>query len=163
MRFNIAPIVIETEIPVFIITDKKSKFRTNCFFYQGKNIAVVKYGDTEYVLTTAGEYVFNYKGNVYNSERITTPLPCHVNLADLTDKKIKTLDDNNLIHNWGWFGVNVWKKGKLQDKTHISWTLYDEAMENFATYVKNDITADIIVGLALTDDDNARLTRSYFM
>ncbi len=146
---------LEFEVPVFIITDKK-EYRTNAFFYQGENIAVVKYGDTEYVLTTGGHYIFNYKGSTYNSEKCYKPLPLFANLRDLTDKKIKTLSEHKLIHRWGYFYIRVWENGKTQDKQRIidadklAWSLYDEAMNNFKTYVKNDITADVICGLALT-------------
>ncbi len=172
MRFNVAPIVIETDVPVFIITDRK-EHRTNCFFYQKKNIAVVKYGDTEYVLTTGGvgegHYIFNYKGNTYNNSIEPFTLPRHQKLADLTDKKIAKLREHGLIHTWGYFFIRVFQNGETQDKQHIidadklAWTMYDEAVKNFTIYVKNDITADIICGLALTDDDNARLSQSYFM
>jgi len=154
-------IVMEYEIPVLIITRKIAENRRNSFFYDGQNIAVVKRGDKEYVLTTAGEYVFRYKDTVYNSER----MGMRFKLKTMTDKRIKTLNDGGLIHNWGWFGINVYLEYNeftaVFQETHDVYSNYDEAMDNFKTFIHNDIISDIIAAQAMTDDEIALLTRKY--
>lgn len=153
-------IAMEYEIPVIIVTHKLSRVRTDSFFYDGRNIAVVKYGDKEYVLTTAGEYVFSYRGVVHNSSADDQPL-LHTYVS-LTDKKIKTMDEGGFIHNWGWFGINVWEDGKLLDDAHdVVYSNYDEAMSNFIKFVHDDIISDILAALPITDEEVALLTRRY--
>lgn len=141
-------IVMEYEIPVQVITRKIAENRRNSFFYAGHDIAVVKHGDKEYVLTTAGVYVFRYKDTVYNSERMD-----HMSfkLKTMTDKKIKTLKDEGLIHKWGWFGINIWGKDELLEKACDVYLNYDEAMDNFKTFVHNDIISDIIAAQPMTE------------
>lgn len=171
-------IVMEYEIPVSVITPKLAENRTDSFFYAGHNIAVVKNGKKEYVLTTAGQYVFRYKDNVYNSERDEYPL--FAMLPELTDRKIKMLKEGNHTGKWGWFVINVWQKKekkygginvwKIEEKKdtlqllnkalHVS-SNYDEAMNNFITFVHNDIISDIIAGLILTDEETTQLIRRY--
>jgi hypothetical protein len=74
----------------------------------------------------------------------------------LTDAKIKKLGDNDLISNWGWFGINVWvktpnisqpqpgnftieqKETCLDTPTDV-WSEYNEALKAFIDYVEQDL------------------------
>jgi hypothetical protein len=68
----------------------------------------------------------------------------------LTDAKIKKLNDNGLVENWGWFGINIWQKrpdipvltpGQDQclDFPTDAYSSYDEAMEAFIAIVEKDL------------------------
>ena len=71
-------------------------------------------------------------------------------IKSLTDAKIKKLNDNGLVENWGWFGINIWQKrpdipgltpGQDQclDFPTDAYSSYDEAMEAFIAIVEKDI------------------------
>ena len=133
-------ITILIKIPIKIITPMLKPNRKNSFFYAGKNIAKVEYRNTEYVLTTAGEYVFTYKSKDYQVEEFDGFKLALSNLSELTDTKIRKMDERGDIENWGWFGINVWIDGKCQDYPTATYTEYDEALTNFRLYVKQAIT-----------------------
>jgi hypothetical protein len=142
------PHTITISIPVEIITKKISNTKTDSIFYAGKNIAVVHTKTHGYVLTTAGEYSFTNKiqgEEIYNEKSKV--------VKRLTDKRIKWLNDNNLIGNWGWFGINVWKKvpGKkdkcldyqcLDYPTDV-YSQYDEALKAFVKFVTTEIRKEV--------------------
>lgn len=131
--------LITVNISIEIITKKISDTKTNSIFYAGKNIARIQIKGYEYVLTTAGQYSFT---NKIQGEEIWNETSKVV--KRLTDKRIKWLNDNNLIGNWGWFGINVWKKvpGKEDqclDYPADAYTQYDEALKAFKDFVRKDI------------------------
>lgn len=132
------PIRIYLEIPVKIITPMIGTNRTDSIFYDGKDIAKVIVGNHEYVLTTAGEYKFTYKGNLYNSS-VTYKKVWNNLVNELTNTKIRKMNDNGEIENWGWFGINIWRDGKILDYPTDVYYDYEEAIEHFKQCVKNDI------------------------
>ena len=132
-------ITIHMEIPVNILIKKLAVNRTNSFFYAGKDIAKVIYGKTDYVLTTAGEYVFTYKGLNYSMESYDALKIALSKLSGLTDTKIKKIDERGDIENWGWFGINKWVNDKIQDTPTPGFTYYGEALNGFTSFVKKDI------------------------
>lgn len=126
------------KIPIKIITPKIAPDKTNSIFYSSKNIAYIKAFNQEYILTTAGEYKFYVKENdntCYNEE---SPV-----IQVLSDKHIKNLDNNGLIDNWGWFGINKWIDNKFYDTLGECYSLYDEALNAFITLVKEDLMRHI--------------------
>jgi hypothetical protein len=129
------PINIHAVIEV--ITPKISSTKTNSIFYAGKNIAVLdlkRLCGLEYVLTTAGMYSFACR---VQGEQVYNEMS---NLVKrYTDKRIKKLDQDDLIGNWGWFGINVWKDGQCLDVPTDCYSTYDEAMEAFLKFVKADL------------------------
>jgi hypothetical protein len=147
------------KIPITILTKKIANHRQNSFFYAGQNIAEVKIRNRTYVLTTAGEYRFRTKEKgepiAFDScRRIGAGAPGRTRyntLSRLTDTKIKALDKNDLVENWGWFGINVWETRPnipgmpnpgtmdqcLLEPTAV-WSEYDEAMNAFIEYVELD-------------------------
>jgi len=140
LNMRIKPIRINLEIPVEIITRKISPNRQDSIFYAGNNIASVKIGNREYVLTTApcrtvsGEYNFQLEdnGEVKGLSKAA--------VSKLTDSKIRRLDQEGLIHNWGWFGINIWEDDKCFDYPTDCYSSYDEALEEFRSFVKKEIT-----------------------
>jgi len=141
--------MLNITIPIQIITKKIGNIRTNSIFYAGKDIAKVKIGNKEYVLTTAGEYSFM---NLWWPEpgtecRIPFPLPLNdvtQKFLDeqsdivkrLTDKRIERLDLSGFVYNWGWFGINVWENEKCMPTPTEAYSTYDEAMKAFIEYVQ---------------------------
>jgi hypothetical protein len=122
-------------IPVTIL-QKKIPGKTDSIFYRAKGaVAEVTIGSRQYVLTSAGDYAFIFKGRHFGPYQLP---------RNLTDRSIKTIEDPAL---WGWFGVNVWAWNEqdkdfttcLQDNTD-AFSDYDEAMEGFITFVQNDVT-----------------------
>lgn len=148
-------ITIYHTIPVEVVTPKIAPNRQDSIFYTGKDIARVKTRNREYVLTTAGEYQFQLaeKGKVIqgsslfiaNANPVVAPsenLSKNI-LGKLTDAKIRRLNRDDLIQNWGWFGINVWENGKCLDYPTDTYSYYDEAMDEFKDYVKKDIESRI--------------------
>jgi hypothetical protein len=136
------------EIPVTIITKKIARNKTDSFFYSGKAIASVKYGNREYILTTAGMYDFTFKvgkkEDHYKLESYSKQFAKLVRKYKLTDAHIKSLtDDGHTIENWGWFGINVYVNDRFQDTPTDAYGTYDEAMEAFKEYVVMDYTNSI--------------------
>ena len=129
------------KIPITILT-KKIPSRQNSIFYAGKDIASVMIGTRSYVLTTAGQYIFDYtnlKGDTVRGDETSKIV------SQLTDHKIRQMGFNDSIHNWGWFGINVWytdATGRTQclGVPTDAYTNYDEAMDAFISYVEKDIT-----------------------
>lgn len=135
---------ITVDVPVEIVTKKIAKNKTNSVFYAGQNIAVVDIGSgktrTKYILTASGAYEFYHKRGedvhgLYQFE--------HINEAywieeELTDSKIRKIEDPSA---WGYFeihhldGTFDWVKTPDQ-----AYSTYDEAMEAFVKYVRNDLT-----------------------
>jgi hypothetical protein len=151
------------KVPIKIITPKIPG-KQDSVFYAGKNIAEVKVRDRTYVLTTAGEYTFSLEENgdtiSFDSDRMIgggAPGRTRNNtLSRLTGKKIKTLNDNGLIINWGWFGINVWEQQPYITQTQPRnfsitpkdqclptptdvYSSYDEAMNAFIEYIEKDL------------------------
>ena len=135
---------ITVEIPVEIVTKKIARNRTNSIFYAGQNIAQVDIGSgktrTKYILTASGTYDFytspvgEYHGR-YEFENVNDA----VFLLDwLTDAKIEKIEDPSA---WGYFEIHHldgnfdWVKTPDQ-----AYSNYDEAMEKFVEYVRNDLT-----------------------
>lgn len=137
------PINIHIEIPVEVTTPMLTLTRKNSLFYAGKDIARVNHGKTEYILTTAGEYVFTYKSKNYSMNMFDDTKSTISDLSELTDTKIRKMDERGDIENWGWFGINVWIDGKCQDYPMGVYSTYDEALSSFCSYVKNDITKGV--------------------
>lgn len=141
------------KIPVKIVTPKIAPNKQNSVFYAGQNIAEVKVLNRTYVLTTAGEYSFSLKegeGQVsFQSGDLAQAwtkgkLPGRRPPRTFTDAQIKKLNDNDLVSNWGWFGMNIWvqdEKGDevlLPDPTNV-WSDYDEALKSFIELVEKDL------------------------
>lgn len=128
------------KIPVKILT-KKIPARLNSIFYDGKDIAKVKIRDREYLLTTAGEYIFDI-GSTRHTQTSKV-------VEQLTDHKIRVMNGNDDIHNWGWFGITIWgpqkidKKGNYYDvlvgDPDVAYSTYDEALDGFQRFVERDI------------------------
>lgn len=119
-------------IPIQILTQKLARNKQDSVFYAGKDIAKVKVANREYVLTTSGEYRFA-KGGVTHDENSKT-------VKTLNDEIIKRLGDNDLISNWGWFGINLWINDKCQSVPTDCYSRYDEAMVAFVEFVIKDLT-----------------------
>lgn len=126
---------ITLKIPIKIITKKIHPHKTNSIFYAGKNIACVHYGNREYTLTTAGEY--SYTSKINGKKRYDE----HSRIVKswLTDSRIKKLSDENLMNNWGWYGINVWVDDQCMDTPTDCYSQYDEAMQAFVKYVTRDL------------------------
>jgi hypothetical protein len=118
-------------LPITVVTKKLAANKTDSIFYAGKVIANLQVGNREYVLTTAGEYIFRLKpeGRVWD----------HRHSASLTDKDIKHLGEDDLVDNWGWFGINLWINGQCQTTPTDAYSSYDEAMEAFTTFIQKDL------------------------
>lgn len=131
-------IKITLEVPLEIVTKKISKTKTDSIFYAGKDIARVRTKKYEYVLTTAGEYSFANKiqGEEIWNERSKV-------VKRLTDKRINWLNKQNLIGDWGWFGINVWEyefdKWYCLDYPTDAYSRYDEALKAFKSFVKDHL------------------------
>lgn len=131
-------ITLGIRVPFEIITKKISNNKTDSIFYAGENIARCRTNTHEYVLTTAGEYRFKrktYKG-IRDCDEKEAP--------NMTDALIKKLSDDDMIQNWGWFGMNVWELGAFATKIYSLdcnevWSQYDEAIENFKRCVQEHI------------------------
>jgi hypothetical protein len=128
-------------IPVKIITPKISH-RTDSIFYSGKNIAEVKVRNRTYILTTAGEYKFTYT-NASGKTRVGNE-HCSM-LKRWKDHKIRWLDRNGYVNNWGGFGISVWETISGQEHGVYPtpsdvYSTYDEAMKAFIKYVTKDLT-----------------------
>lgn len=137
---------VKVTIPVTVLTKKIAKNKTDSIFYAGKNIAEVVVGkNRKYVLTTSGYYSFHRK-----IDDPTDPISFDSALEDmngrvrtaiskLTDAKIKKLGEDDLVHNWGWFGINVWVDNTCLPTPTEAYSEYDEAMEAFVAYIKQDL------------------------
>jgi hypothetical protein len=91
-------------------------------------------GNREYILTTTGQYSFATKINGEEIRNSTSTI-----VKRLNDKRIKYLCDNDLIGNWGWYGINLWVNAQCQDVPTDCYSIYDEAMSAFKEYVKKDL------------------------
>lgn len=143
------PLTIKIEIPVTILTKKKAPNKTNSIFYSGLNIAKVIIHSREYVLTTSGGYQFctKEKGKTYDNTSGKTLLSFTRIVNTLTDGKIKHIDREGFIDNWGWFGINVWENNKfISDTATDVYTQYDEALESFIKFVTNDLIKGVLHG-----------------
>jgi hypothetical protein len=129
-------------IPIKILTPR-IRGKNNSLFYAGRNIASVKTSNREYVLTTSGSYSFRLKENEKRYTYEPGDIPSRsFNRArnSLTDSRIKVLDNNLLIENWGWFGINVWEdKRFMSDEAPNTYGIYDEALKAFKEFIEKDI------------------------
>lgn len=138
------------KIPITVLVPRKPN-RQNSIFYGTQPIAQVTINNRKYVLTTAGEYKYNYhllkdhRGTWRDGDE-NSPI-----LKKWTDKNIRKLEIQNTIQNWGWFGIGIWKvdpplfAGKTNKETFFDadnnvWSTYDEAMEAFINFVERNIT-----------------------
>ena len=147
------PVKVLIEVPIHIITPMIMYNRKNSLFYAYKNIAVAQHGNRVYVLTTAGEYKFIYKGIKIHIIQKPPTLPI---IHELTDTKISAMDDKGGIENWGWFCINIWVDDDLIAEPGECYCLYDCAMDHFREIIKKDIEGD-----KLSEDDTTKLIRSY--
>jgi hypothetical protein len=132
-------------ILITILTEK-IPHRTDSIFYAGKNIATVKIFDREYVLTTAGEYRFTYTDRSGKTRKGDENSPI---LKQWKDHKIRYIDRNGGMDNWGWFGINLWvhipktqspaSKPVLMNTPTDVYSTYDEALKAFREFIEKDI------------------------
>ena len=137
---------LNIKIPIKILTEK-IPCKQNSIFYAGRNIAEIKIINRTYVLTTSGEYRFQLKGNgkaflIDSDGKTNGRKPSVIN--KLTDAKILTMNRDDLIGGWGWFGINVWDKDKYNRDVFLdyptdAYSEYHEAMSAFIEFVENDI------------------------
>jgi hypothetical protein len=125
-------------LPIKIFTPKIARNKTNSLFYAGQNIAEVKVLNRTYVLTTAGQYRFSLDKKTVNfNDNLDDKIRAII--SKLTDRKIKALDDQGNVQNWGWFGINVWNWAQLLPISFNCFSEYDEAMKAFVTEVTKNI------------------------
>jgi hypothetical protein len=131
---------------ITVLQPRVAKNKQDAIFYAGRTIAEVEAGNRTYVLTTAGEYSFRYKGHdVYRTEsglisEASAAIKQVTPLTGLTDQVIKKLSDEDQISNWGWFGINQWINGTCQITPTDVYSKYDEALAAFKAFVKNDLS-----------------------
>jgi hypothetical protein len=119
-------------IPITILTKKKPG-RTDSLFYSGKDIAEVSVGSRVYVLGTAGFYKFELQsGKAFSGEELAD-VPA---VRRLTDRSIRKIKDPP---NWGWFAYRLLVDNSWRDVGSEAYFTYDEAMEAFVTFIKNDL------------------------
>lgn len=131
-------------IPVTVLTKKVAQNKQDSVFYAGHNIAEVKIRNRLYVLTTAGHYQFSLEENrpAISFDSDDSPATKRAKakaLPKLTDAKIRTLTDNDLASNWGWFGINVWEGDTCLPEPTGVYSQYDEALKAFIEYVEKDL------------------------
>ena len=88
------------------------------------------------MLTTSGEYKYALKCNSNTVHDETSPA-----VKTLTDAKIKKLDDDDLVSNWGWFGINIWETDKFVDSCNDVYSGYNEAMDAFKAFIQRTVIA----------------------
>ena len=134
----------EIKLPIKVLTKKLATNKTDSIFYAGKNIASLKVGNREYVLTTAGEYDFSLaipkttKGIKSTLYMEYDSLPKNIPLTDARIKKLT--EDGCLVSNWGWFGINLWIDDRCIDVPTDAYSTYDEAMTAFIDFIQKDLT-----------------------
>lgn len=132
------------KIPIKILIKKIAQNKQNSIFYAGMNIAEVKIKDRLYVLTTSGHYCLSLAENrtsiSFDSDNSSASKRAKLRvLPHLNDAKIKTIGDNDLASNWGWFGINVWIDDVCLPEPDDVFSEYDEALKGFITFIQKDI------------------------
>ena len=123
-------------LPLLEVAVRKTENKTDSVFYALMDIAKVKYGDKDYILTTSGAYRFIYIDGMGKKH--------HGNDSSLvierwTDKDIENLRLTGAVRNWGQFTIVTWTRTNEEDSSMELYPAgpdYDGAFQTFIDFVK---------------------------